>query len=257
MIKLIATDMDGTLLNKERKVPEGVFEVVEELHQKGILFVAASGRSLKSLEGLFEPVKGYMGFVSENGTVVELYGEELELQKLPQEHLPKMIEFLNQGVSYPIINSKHNAYILPRINLKYERIQSYCANFVSIDNITLIPDDVVSISIFIENGQPLPIYEELVQKWGNDAVIVVSGEFWIDIIPKGVNKGTGLQILMKKLGITKEEVMAFGDFNNDIEMLALANESYAMSHANDNVKAVAKFECTPEQILDVIKNSYK
>ena len=77
MIKLIATDLDGTLLNREKKLPDDIFDVIDALDKKGILFAAASGRQMASLERLFAPVREKMIFIAENGAYVKYKDEEI------------------------------------------------------------------------------------------------------------------------------------------------------------------------------------
>jgi hydroxymethylpyrimidine pyrophosphatase-like HAD family hydrolase len=72
--------------------------------------------------------------------------------------------------------------------------------------------------------------------------VIVSGEHWLDISHNNANKGYALNILQNQLGITKEETMVFGDYNNDLQMLALADFSFAMENAHKNVKKIAKFQ---------------
>ncbi len=79
MIKLIAMDMDGTFLGKEGVLPEGAIAEIQRLADKGVVFVVASGRSLDSIEAMFEPVKDIMGIIAENGSIIKLFGKELLL----------------------------------------------------------------------------------------------------------------------------------------------------------------------------------
>ena len=76
----------------------------------------------------------------------------------------------------------------------------------------------------------------------NEMQVIVSGEHWLDISHNNANKGYALNILQNQLGITKEETMVFGDYNNDLQMLALADFSFAMENAHKNVKKIAKFQ---------------
>jgi hypothetical protein len=93
--------------------------------------------------------------------------------------------------------------------------------------------------------------------------VIVSGEHWLDISHNNANKGYALNILQHQLGITKEETMVFGDYNNDLKMLELADFSYAMENAHQNVKNVAKYQTKSndeqgvEFILEQLINSRK
>jgi len=85
---------------------------------------------------------------------------------------------------------------------------------------------------------------------------VVSGEVWLDVMNKKSNKGVALQALMNKLDISSEEIIVFGDFMNDLEMLHLAKYSFAMENAHPNVKEVANFKAPSNDedgVIQVIK----
>ena len=95
MIKLIASDLDGTLLyGRDNSVSEEMFELIREMKEKGIIFVAASGRPYISLKKLFAPVWEDIAFICENGAVVYYKDQLLEQLVVPQEELLKLVEIV-------------------------------------------------------------------------------------------------------------------------------------------------------------------
>ena len=72
--------------------------------------------------------------------------------------------------------------------------------------------------------------------------VIVSGQNWLDISHANANKGYALSMLQENLGITKDETMVFGDYNNDLQLLELAYFSYAMENAHNDVKKIARFQ---------------
>ena len=92
MIKLIASDMDGTLLNDKHEIHEEFYRVFEELKKKNIIFVAASGRQYHTLVKQFDSIKDDMMFIAENGTYVVYKGEQILLNSLNKETVIKLIE---------------------------------------------------------------------------------------------------------------------------------------------------------------------
>jgi hydroxymethylpyrimidine pyrophosphatase-like HAD family hydrolase len=90
-----------------------------------------------------------------------------------------------------------------------------------------------------------------VKQLENDMQVIVSGQNWLDISHNNANKGFALNILQNRLNISKEETMVFGDYNNDLKMLALADFSYAMENAHANVKNIAKFQTKSNDELGV------
>ncbi len=253
MIKLIATDIDGTLLGLTKTMPERADEIITKLIKKGILFVPASGRSYSAIEHLFVPFINDIAIIAENGGVVNYKGKELFTKTLQKDTLIEVMEFLDQDNIFPIINSRYESYLLPQIVTVREKVAHYCTAMKDIDRFEDIEKDIVSVSIWVTDGSVVEVCNELNKRFNDRAMFVATGKFWIDAIPMGVNKGIGLKMLMKKLNIKSSEVMAFGDYNNDIEMLQLAETSYVMDHATDEMKAYGNFVCSPEEIMSEIE----
>ncbi|ONI46621.1 hypothetical protein AN642_02905 [Epulopiscium sp. SCG-B10WGA-EpuloA2] len=194
-----------------------------------------------------------IAIIAENGGVVDYKGIEFFTKVLPNSILEELISFTDQNNTYPIINTRYISYLFPRIKKHNDKIAHYCTNLKYIEKFSEILGDVVSISIFVEDEKVVPVFEKLQEKWKDEVIFVITGKYWIDIVPRDVNKGNALKELMEKLDIKKEEVMAFGDYNNDIEMLALSEKSYAMNHASSEVKAHAKYICSPDEIMSIIQ----
>ncbi|ONI47203.1 hypothetical protein AN643_00515 [Candidatus Epulonipiscioides saccharophilum] len=253
MIKLIATDIDGTLLGLDKLMPKNANNVIRKMIEKDILFVPASGRSYSSMENLFSPFIKDIAIIAENGGILDYKGEEFFSKIISKKLTENIVKFLEQENTFPIINSRNISYLLPRVLKIKDQILSYCTNLQEIKIVEDIQTDIVSVSIWVADGQVQEVYKLLTEKWTEDIIFVITGQYWIDAIPSGVNKGEALKLLMDKLNIKKEEVIAFGDYDNDIEMLELARLSYAMDHASDEVKSHAKNICKPSEILDIIE----
>ena len=129
-----------------------------------------------------------------------------------------------------------------RVEDKYKDIiLEYYANFEYIDNPENIKEDVLKIAVFDPVGSANHGYLRVKKYIQGDIVGVVSSENWFDVMDKRVNKGYALEQLQKKFGISYEETMVFGDFDNDIEMLKKAKYSFAMENATSRVKEVSNF----------------
>ena len=85
----------------------------------------------------------------------------------------------------------------------------------------------------------------------------LSGDHWLDIMNPGIDKGSGLRILLDRFGVKPEECMAFGDYENDIAMLRLCGESYAMANATDDVKAVCRHVAPSNDEAGVMQVLYR
>ena len=120
MIKLIASDMDGTLLNDKNEIHEEFYKVFQELKKKNIIFAAASGRQYYNLAKRFEKIKDDMMFIAENGTFVVYKGEELLLNALDKETAIELIkigrDITDKGVNKGLAINK----LQELLNIKHE-----------------------------------------------------------------------------------------------------------------------------------------
>lgn len=254
MIKLIASDMDGTLLTKDSKLPKNMSTVLDELDSKDIPFVAASGRSLHSIENTFGPLANRICIVSDNGAVVKHKGNIVfssVIQKDDWQAITKdalevketSVVFIGIDHAYCIINDESHREILTNFFTNAKEIQSLDEVEGNIIKITLM-----SLEHTKENFD-----EILYPKYGDRFNVVFGGAIWTDFMNKGVNKGEGLQKLLDLYDVDADHLMAFGDYHNDIQMLQLANHSYAVANAHVDVKEVVKHHIGSNEDNSVIK----
>lgn len=253
MIKLIAIDMDGTLLNEKKHIDKAQKEAIHEAVEAGIKIVLCTGR----------PLYGILPFY-----------EELGLSELDSEGYV----ILNNGCS---IHKTKDWELIDQVNFTsddieylYKFSESYDINFTLVNDTyyfnigrkptdELIKDagfvfsDITDISLeeaksgkhkimkimFLGNPEIMADFQKeneniLKDKYSS----VLSQPYVYEILPKGNNKGTGLKKLAKKLGIKQEEIMAIGDGNNDIEMFEYANYSVAMENGTELAKKAAKYQ---------------
>ena len=241
MIKLIATDMDGTLLNSSNEIQEGFYEVFNELQEKEIIFAAASGRQYYNLLERFKGIEEKMMFIAENGTFVVYKGKELVVNSLDINLARELIKVgRNIKDSYVILCGKKAAYIESSDKRLIEQTEKYYARYEIVSDLTKIEDDILKVTICDFAGS-----ENNSNKYYDDyrdkAQIAVSGEIWLDITAKGINKGVAIEEVQELLNIKHEETMVFGDYLNDLEMMSSAYHSYAMENAHDDLKKVARF----------------
>jgi len=261
-VKLVVTDMDGTLLNSKSEVSDRFFEVYHQLKRHNIQFIAASGRQYFSIVDRFEEIKDEITIVAENGAFA-MHGEkELFTSELPFEYISRTINILRSlNNVYIVLCGKNAAYIETKDEQFINMFKNYYSEFRLVDDLTEITEDTFfKIAAYHFDCSETHIYPA-VKQLENDMQVIVSGEHWLDISHNNANKGFALNILQNKLGITKEETMVFGDYNNDLKMLALADYSYAMENAHPNVKNIANYstksndEQGVEMVLEQLINS--
>ncbi len=240
-VKLVVTDMDGTLLNSNHEVSGRFLELFEKLKQRDILFVAASGRQYQSIIDKLAPIKDDILVIAENGGVAMQNGTELLSTPLNQSAKNKILDILASIENiHPVLCGKNGAHILDNSPKFEEKLQEYYSKYTVIDDLKAFKDEIVKIAVYHFESSEKYIYPSLKQLEG-DLQVKVSGQNWVDISSPDANKGFALQKVQELHGITPEETMVFGDYNNDLEMLALADFSFAMENAHPNVKKVAKY----------------
>ncbi len=235
--------MDGTLLNPNSEVSPRFFNQFKALKQQNIHFTAASGRQYQSILDKLAPIKDDISIIAENGGIMKHNNKEQILLKLDPINIKNAITLLRtiQG-AYIVLCGRQRAYIETTDEAFISKFKDYYKEYTIVDDLTQVKDDdFLKIAVFHHKSSEtyiLPTAESLKE----DLQVIVSGENWLDISHAKANKSYALTILQKALGVTKEETMVFGDYNNDLQMMDLAYFSYAMENAHANVKKTARFK---------------
>lgn len=237
MLKLIASDIDGTLLqNGKRELSLQAVEQIKQLKEMGILFAAASGRQYAVLRNLFEPVKDDIAYICENGAMVVYKGKILHKDVFERALAEEMAHsILNREDMEIIVSGEKSYYIQP----KRKAFADYMLQTVK--GKVAVVDDIFKISMYRESGleEMLPYWKKL---FGSQATVVTSGHAWLDMMPMSADKGKGIRVLQKHFLISADACAAFGDNLNDLEMLHEVTYSFAVSNAKEEVKETAKYE---------------
>ena len=240
-IKMVVTDMDGTLLNSNHEVSDQFFELFKELKSKGILFVAASGRQYNSIVDKLYTIKDDIIVIAENGGFAMKQEIEILATPLDKYHVEKILSTLNTIPNiHPVLCGKHKAYISGNSDEFTEKLSEYYTAFEVLDNLNDFDSEVIKIAIYHFDSSEQYIYP-FVKHFEDELKVKVSGENWLDISNMNAHKGYALEKVMKSYNLYSNEVMVFGDYNNDLEMLALSDYGFAMENAHPNVKKVAKY----------------
>lgn len=241
-IKMVVTDMDGTLLNSNHEVSSRFFDVFKKLQQQNILFVAASGRPYYSIVEKLEAIKDEIIIVAENGGLV-IQNEEVLLSNVinPDRLLELYNLVTNIEDTYPIFCTKNQAFIVRASDDLVNTFSEYYSVYTLIDSLEEIEDDVIKIALYHTTNSEAHVFP-VVKHLKPELNVVVSGNHWVDISEAITNKGNAVTLLQNHHNIKPSETMAFGDYNNDLELLKCAKYSYAMANAHSDVKAIANFE---------------
>jgi len=242
-VKMVVTDMDGTLLNSKSEVSDQFFELFDTLKTLNIQFVAASGRQYSSIQDKLMSIAEEITIVAENGGYIKQAGTELGSIHLSEQHVNKLIPLLRAVDDIHIVLcGKRSAYIEKNDARFIHVLKEYYTKFEVVEDLlTEVKDDCFKVAIYHFESSETFIYPH-VKHLESELQVKVSGSNWVDIADQKSNKGEAIKLLQRKFGISKEETMVFGDYNNDLEMIDQAYFSYAMENAHENVKLAARFQ---------------
>ena len=242
-IKMICSDIDGTLLQYGRKKLEGeIFDQIRALHARGILFCPASGRQYTSLRLLFAPVADCCVFLCENGGV--LFKDEHCIAENPMpralaEEIAHDLWDRSDGQGEVMLSGQNCAYLMERGLGMLDRIQFIGNRYKVISDPSESPEEIGKGSGYLHEGVE-KYADRFVPRW-QQANCAVAGPYWIDTTT--ANKGVGVESLCRVLGFAHDEVMAFGDNYNDVAMLDLVGTPYIMDGAATRCTRPARRMC--------------
>ncbi len=271
MYKVITVDLDGTLLNKYGEVSEYTKNIIKKVTDQGILVVLASGRISESVLTIAKEIGANKYYISGNGSVLyDMQKKEIIYEKyLSKEKVLELIELceknsiyyniytessviaksLNYNVAfYNYENTKKSSDKKTEINIVddvYNYIKTLNTN--KFLKMTICDENKIVFSSILRKVKDIPDIDVLEVshmskkkiKMGTKEVSV--GYYYTEVSSKNVDKWYAIEEIMKKENIAKEEVISFGDNNNDILMIKNAGLGIAMGHSNEQVKKVAKF----------------
>ncbi len=243
-VKLVVTDMDGTLLNSKSNISNQFLSIYKKLKEHNIIFIAASGRQYFSIVDRFDKsIQNEITIIAENGAYAIQGATELFTSSLTLEHISKSIKILRKlNNVYIVLCGKKSAYVETTNQKFINTLKNYYSKYKITNDLTQVTDDTFfKIAAYHYDCSETNIYPA-VKHLENKLQVIVSGKHWLDISHSNANKGFALNILQNQLNITKEETMVFGDYNNDLKMLELAYFSFAMKNAHPNVKKIANFQ---------------
>ena len=235
--RLIACDVDGTLLpTGQRQLAPSTITLIQRLLDKGIVFVPASGRQYPSLKRVFAPFSASLPLIAENGTIAlaegtcifratmeRSLGDEIVYAARARETCEVMVS----GAEVSYLQPKTTSFLeLLRDAIKYR--------IVVVDDVTTIDEPYSKIAIYHPDAyREAPYWRE---RFGSRCAVTVSGDTWVDLMPKGISKASGLRAICELYNIAPHDCMAIGDADNDVELFNYAGDSYAMQTASARAK---------------------
>jgi len=248
MIKLIALDMDGTLLNAQKEVSERNYEAIQAAKKAGIKVVLASGRPLQGLQAYLDQL-GLTGkddyVVSYNGSLVQRVacGEVLHKTSLKGSDAKEIFKISQQlgvfihafSVTQGLITHKHNTWTNLEASLNGLEVNEIDFNNIADD------DDIIKIMMVAEEKDLTIAINNLPEHLKTQYTVVQSAPFFLEFLHPSSNKGIAVERLCQELTLSPEQVMCVGDAENDHAMLKFAGVAVAMENADPATKALASF----------------
>lgn len=252
MIKLIAIDLDGTLLDSQHRVSNRNKKAIQDAIDEGINIVICTGRPVSGVMPLIEELgmnSQHHYFVLNNGCTIHqggqltcIHSEEITLDDLDYLYqLSQSVEGLDLALTLP------SGYYLIR-----QDVPDFIARDAAIVHTEAIPitleevlqkKEPIYLGMFMGDAKVLDSFQKEYEEVLNKRFSTTRSQAYIfENLPKGVTKASSLEKLAKQLEINSDEVMALGDADNDIPMLAYAGYSVAMGNASNEVKQVCRYQ---------------
>lgn len=246
-IRLIALDLDDTLLRADLTISDRNKEALQRAENMGIHIVLASGRNYHSMrryaEELFIHRRGDYLIGSNGAQLIRASsGRLIEDLKLPAAFCKQMAMELEQKGYFWQLYIGGKIYC-NRMNKWAIMDQEFTGQPLEVirDFDTILSDNQTKILVCGEPEQIEALYRRLVDSIGNQAEIVTSKPYFLEILPKGATKGAALERLTARLGIDMESVLAIGDARNDYDMISKAGCGCAPANAADEIRAIARY----------------
>lgn len=249
-IALVVSDVDGTLLTKDKVLTEAAKAAVHQLHEAGIGFTITSSRPTIGMRFLIEPLQIKLPIGPYNGSsIVDPQLKPVEQHLIPAPAVQRCLEVLNEfGVDIWLFTNEQ--WLIRNGNGEYVAHEQHTIRA----DPTIVADftPYLSAACKIVGSSPDPALlqrcESAVQKaLGAEANAVRSQSYYLDITPPGCDKGTFVQAIAKRLGVATDAIATIGDMQNDLAMFRQSGLSFAMGNATDDVKKFAKHITTSNE----------
>jgi Cof subfamily protein (haloacid dehalogenase superfamily) len=240
--RLLAIDIDGTLLNSERLLSDKNQRAIEKAVAAGIQVVLASGRIAASVRQFSDQLGLGPAMVCSNGAHVQgRKGEELLHINLGQAAVDASLEYAKVSSAHCSAYTRNELYFLsesPWGEVYRKRVRA-------VQPIRAAPEDVRCLPllklIFIDEPEAIAQHRFRLEQvlTPSIACLTESEPNYLEVLPPDANKGRGLEVLSRSLGISQHETAAIGDYFNDLEMVQWAGLGAAIGNAEDSVKEAA------------------
>lgn len=262
-IKMIVTDLDGTFYHKDLTYDRKRFNrLYEKMKKHNIKFVVASGNQYFQLKSFFDNPEE-LSFISENGGYIIDKDKELFAVEINKDSYHKILNVINEynDIKINIVCGKKSAYVDYTMSEDdFMFFSQFYPVMERIEDLHDVNDQIMKFALVTTEELVDDIARKLNNVIDESLKVVTSGHGCMDLIVKGVHKGDAIRKLMSIYDIKEDEIMAFGDANNDLEMLKLVGYGFVMANGNDFMKKsigrVTMFSNEEDGELEVIEEYF-
>lgn len=255
-IKLVISDIDGTLIDETETIPQKLIETVQKCKAQGILFSLATGRTKELVNEVVQKLGISDPYVISNGACIFKGEECLEAHGFSAYPILPIIRRADaEGLTVTIADTRfEKALRLTDYVRGHQQFGNRFQSFIDPETEDWEHATFQKLMIMDEHrtGKIVGIRESL-KPFAEQYWITTYSDMAVELGPKGCNKASGVKALVKRLGIQPEEVMACGDFSNDVEMLQYAGIGVAVANASPYVKERADYVATKSYALGVVE----
>ena len=253
-IKLVVSDLDGTLLDENSRLPSEFSQFVQKLEKKNIQFATASGRNWESQKDLFTAYKEQLTFICDNGAFIMHKGKLFFISELDTELWKNIArKCFDYGPECgAIVCGVKGTYMIQNPALK-SAVGRFYPELNYINDFDEIDDQIFKVSVCYLKGTAGELFEDFYRCFSEQANLVCAHPLFMDVMNSGINKASGVALLQQALGLTSEQTMAFGDYDNDIEMLENAGLAYVMENAPLSMRKYTPFHAPSNEKQGVIR----
>ncbi len=245
MLKLIASDLDGTLLDDKKSLPNDFGLLLDNLAQKGILFATGSGRTYITQKALFAEYCKEMVFICDNGAYIVENNITTFVSVINDDEWKRTVIFIESNIP-------EAATILCGINGTYckdyrkskavsEILSVTYVGLEFVDNLIDVSDSIFKISVCHPYTAKETLLPKLSEYCTGKIKALHTDPSFVDVMNSDVSKGRAIEFLQLKHNISKSETMVFGDYYNDVEMLRQADLSYIMENSPIDMRKHGKY----------------
>lgn len=248
MKKIIFLDLDGTLTNDEKRITPRTKEALMKIQEQGHIVALASGRPTPGMVPVAEELElaKYGGYVMSfnGGKIINWQTKETVFENvMDKKYIPELLRYARQNNLGLITYDAKHALVATRMD------EYIAKEAMFINKIPAYMTDVVKYvdyhpnkCLFTANPEESAYHEKVIaEKFGSNLGIYRSCDYFIEVVPKGIDKAASIKVLIEKLGLPRENTIACGDGFNDLSMIEYAGVGVAMENAVDAVKEKADY----------------